>query len=184
MFRSPSLTISPLRVRPVRDDDRDRVAAVYDALSPRSRELRFHSPLPRIPSSYVAQLARVDPGRRDGMLVFAGGRPVGHGQWVRDPADPTRAELALAVADEWHGRGAGLALVAHLARTARVGGVTHFTAYVMGENRIVRALLARFGARAVNREEFEIPIARLAAAVVELADLVADEDGNPRGAVA
>lgn len=167
---SASLTSPALRVRPVRDGDRALVAQVYEDLSPRSRQLRFHSPLPRIPGSYVDQLARVDPGRCVGMLAFAGGRPVGHGQWVRDRADPTRADLALAVVDEWHGRGAGLALTGHLARTARLGGVTHFTALVMGENRIVRALLARFGARSLAREEFEIAIEGIPAALAELAD--------------
>ena len=39
------------------------------------------------------------------------GRPAGRARRVQDPADPTTAETAFAVADEWQGRGPGTALV-------------------------------------------------------------------------
>ncbi|MFN8099305.1 MAG: GNAT family N-acetyltransferase [Dermatophilaceae bacterium] len=160
--------VDHVRVRGVREGDHALVGAVYEGLSARSRLLRFHGPVPRIPDRYIAQLARVAVGERCGVLALAGDRPIGHGQWVRDHADPATAELALAVVDDWHGRGAGLAMCADLAAAAQRAGIRDFTCLVLGENRVVRRVLSRIGARPRPGayDEFLLPVDVLATSLV------------------
>jgi GNAT superfamily N-acetyltransferase len=76
------------------------------------------------------------------------GRPViADARYVRGPAQPATAEFALAVADDWQGRGLGRRLVAHLAREARRQGVQRLYGEVLAENRRMLALMREFGAR-------------------------------------
>ena len=56
-----------------------------------------------------------------------------------------RAEFALAVADEWQGRGAGTVALEHLARLAADGGIERFEADVLTDNLHMRNLLAHLG---------------------------------------
>jgi ribosomal protein S18 acetylase RimI-like enzyme len=48
--------------------------------------------------------------------------------------DPTRAEVAFAVLDEYQGRGIATLLLEHLRRVANAGGILEFAAEVMASN--------------------------------------------------
>ncbi len=80
-------------------------------------------------------MAEVDYRSRYGLLAFRGQdhRPVGHGVYLG--LDPTTAEVAFAVADEFQGRGLGTILLAHLAETAGENDIATFRAEVMPTNR-------------------------------------------------
>jgi ribosomal protein S18 acetylase RimI-like enzyme len=68
---------------------------------------------------------------------------------VRDENDWKQAEIAFAVADRYHARCVGSALVDLLADDARASGVTHLTATMQGSNRAASRLVRRV-ARAVD----------------------------------
>jgi protein lysine acetyltransferase len=68
-------------------------------------------------------------------------------RFVRDESDPTVAEIAFIVGDDYQGRGVGTLLMEALAVAARAGGVVRFTARVLSENYAMRAILDRYGAR-------------------------------------
>ena len=80
-------------------------------------------------------MTEVDYSNRYGLLAFRGQqhRPVGHGVYLA--MDPTRAEVAFAVADDFQGRGLGTLLLAHLAEAAGDNGITTFRAEVLPANR-------------------------------------------------
>jgi protein lysine acetyltransferase len=64
---------------------------------------------------------------------------------VRDAIDPEQAEVAVVVADDWHGRGVGTAMLARLARSARANGIERLSARMLVGNDAARRLLAGVG---------------------------------------
>jgi RimJ/RimL family protein N-acetyltransferase len=82
---------------------------------------------------------------------------------VRDVEDPSVAEIAFIVADDYQGRGIGNFLMDAVTVAARVGGVQRFTARLLAENHAMRGILERFGAQWERDEPgvvttiFEVP---------------------------
>jgi hypothetical protein len=66
---------------------------------------------------------------------------VGVTRFVRSQVDPAVAELAIAVVDDWQGRGLGTALLHQLAARASEEGVKRFSASVLEGNRRMLDLL-------------------------------------------
>lgn len=78
------------------------------------------------------QEAALDEGRFGLVAYSPTGALVAHAFYA--PLDPTRAELAVEVADHLHGRGLGTVLIERLAETAERRGITRFIAEVLPEN--------------------------------------------------
>jgi CRP-like cAMP-binding protein len=74
------------------------------------------------------------------------GPVVADARFVRDVADPTAAEVAFIVGDDYQGRGIGTFLMDALAVAARGCGIKRFTARVLSENYSMRTILDRYGA--------------------------------------
>jgi RimJ/RimL family protein N-acetyltransferase len=74
------------------------------------------------------------------------GPVVADARFVRDETDPTLAEVAFIVGDDYQGRGIGTFLMAALAVAARGDGVRRFSARVLSDNLAMRAILDKFGA--------------------------------------
>jgi GNAT superfamily N-acetyltransferase len=66
-------------------------------------------------------------------------------RFIRSPEDPSVAELAVAVADDWQGQGVGSLLAAELAKRARDERITCFTALALAENDAILGLLQDLG---------------------------------------
>jgi RimJ/RimL family protein N-acetyltransferase len=69
---------------------------------------------------------------------------IGVARVIRYQDEPTSADVAVTVRDEWHGRGAATALLAALMRQ-RPAGVTRLLTVVAAENAAVLAMLLRLG---------------------------------------
>jgi acetyl coenzyme A synthetase (ADP forming)-like protein len=126
---------STARIRPVRPDDAPAVSALFEGLSEESRWLRFFSGA--YDSSMVVRWAtEVDYERRFGLVVCVGPdqRVVAHAGWERLRDRPDKAEVALAIADAFQGRGLGTILLGQLAEAASSAGVTLFDAEVLPQN--------------------------------------------------
>jgi GNAT superfamily N-acetyltransferase len=80
---------------------------------------------------------------------------VGHAIYVT-LEDPTRAEVAVEVADHLHDRGLGTILIERLAAVAETRGITHFVAEVLSENQAMLDVFREgFDARVLRREGYE-----------------------------
>jgi GNAT superfamily N-acetyltransferase len=76
---------------------------------------------------------------------------VGHALYVQ--LDHSRAEVAVEVADQLHGRGLGTILIERLAIIAEQRGITSFVAEVLTENRAILDVFREgFDARVVHRD--------------------------------
>lgn len=124
-----------ITMRDLRPDDGDLLDTLWSGLSPQSRYLRFHSPVPVLGTGLRRVLLDVDGRDRVALVAEADdGTPVGIARTIRDRRNPDEAELAVAVVDEWHRRGVGRRLVAAVAARARSAGVERLTARVLPEN--------------------------------------------------
>ena len=70
---------------------------------------------------------------------------MGVARFVRPSADAGTAEVAVAVADPWQGRGVGTALLHRLTERAREEGVERFSAEVLADNRPMLELIHELG---------------------------------------
>jgi GNAT superfamily N-acetyltransferase len=122
-------------------------------MSPESRYRRFMSPLPRLSDSQLTYLTEVDHHDHEALVAeTADGLGIGVARFVRLPDDPAAAEAAVAVVDDWHGRGVGTALSEELGRRAREEGIHAFTATALATNDEVIDLLGRLGRTEVKHD--------------------------------
>jgi acetyltransferase len=135
-----------LLLRPIRPEDKDALVAGLGRLSERSVYQRFLSPKPRLSSSELRYLTEVDFVDHYALVAVLARSPdivVGVGRWVRDPASPGDAEIAVVVADDLQGRGVGTRVGTALAAAARERGVERFTGSMLPTNRAAHRLLAK-----------------------------------------
>ena len=124
-----------LLLRPLRSDDKRRLAAAFDRLSPETRYRRFFAPLQRLSPQDLRYLTEVDHHDHEAIAAVnpENGSIVGVARYVRSD-DPTEAEVAVVVGDPWQGHGVATALLRQLVGRAREEGIDHFVALVMSEN--------------------------------------------------
>lgn len=141
---------TPVLFRPIRPSDRDRLAAGLTRLSPASRYLRFHADVDELTDEQLDYLTVVDHVDHEAIVAIDLDRPdapgVGVARYIREPYDPTVAEAAITVVDDYHGRGAGTLLLGALAGRARDNGVEVFRSYVLDGNQAMIEVFDHLGA--------------------------------------
>lgn len=120
-----------VHIREVRDDDRERLAELLNALDPEDLRLRFFTAGVNVDrmAKYAAQVQERDGA---GLVAEGDGALLGHAEFIRVDADS--AEVAFETAPAAQGRGLATVLLAHLAQMATRWGITTFTASVLPEN--------------------------------------------------
>ena len=143
---------STVGVRPVKPDDEADLARFFAALSLESRVFRFFAAVANA-DSQARGMVQVDYRSRYGIVAVAGSDEhiVGHAMYVE--IGERKAELALAVADAYQGRGLGTILLGQLAEAAAVSGYTVLEAVVRPENHRMLALLRESGFPVAARSE-------------------------------
>jgi RimJ/RimL family protein N-acetyltransferase len=149
---------SRVRIRPIEPSDRAALAAGFARLSPESRFRRFLSPKKELSERDLDELTQVDHHDREALVALEAATDEGLAvaRFVRTGAD--RAEPAVAVADDWQGRGLGTLLVDALAERAHAEGIRTFTATVLATNARAIALLEALGETTVTRAGAEVVV--------------------------
>lgn len=138
-------------VRPLMPSDRTWLAVAFAELSATSRYRRFLAPLRTLSENMLVELVdRVDQHDHVALVAIAdpggpGEARIGVGRFIRDPAAPSHAEVAVTVGDLWQGRGVGSHLIDMLVAEARDRGIDVFTATLAPDNAASLAMLARAG---------------------------------------
>ena len=140
---------SRVTLRLVRPDDRALLKRGFERLSPESRYRRFLVTKGELSDAELTYLTEVDG--RDHFAMGAVvedplGREegVGIGRFIRSATEPTVAEAAVAVVDDWQGKGLGTLLLLRLVSAARERGIERFAGQVLASNDAIRAVLAQF----------------------------------------
>jgi len=143
-------------VRPIRPQDSKGLLEGFQRLSPESRYRRFLAPMARLGRAQLKYLTEVDHHDHEALLAIDPDTRNGLGvaRFVRSRDDPAVAEVAIAVADDWQGRGLGTALLQDLAGRAREEGIRRFSASVLAENSALIEMVFKLGdAQVTSRHE-------------------------------
>lgn len=142
--------------RRLRPEDRERIERGFHRLSPESRYRRFFRRIDRLSDSELDYLTQIDFKNHwawAAVLPDEPGEPgIGVARWIRAVDEPTSAEAAITVIDDYQGRGIGKALLLLLASSAIENGVRSLRAWTMGDNQIALRLLRAAGAQSTGWE--------------------------------
>jgi GNAT superfamily N-acetyltransferase len=140
-------TASEIEIRPLAPTDRGGLSTAFARLTDHTRWRRFRGVARRLGDRDLDRLTRIDHHDHEALAAIAAdsGQIVGVARYIALPRDPGAAEIAIAVDDEWQGRGIGRRLMSRLADRARAEGVTRLLAYVSADNRPVLDWIARVG---------------------------------------
>jgi acetyltransferase len=132
-------------VRPVLPQDAPLTQAFVRALSPASRYRRFHMGLGQLPEQVLRHFTELDYDRHLALIAEEFDEDgaetlVAEARFVRQDDAPL-ADFAVAVADDWQGRGLGRRLIAKLARSAQRRGIRRLQGEVLADNARMLALL-------------------------------------------
>lgn len=153
-----------ITVRPVLPQDADIMQAFVRDLSDASRRNRFFRTLHELPEDLLARFTQVDYRQHLALVaeVFDGGVEtiVGEARYVVED-DPAVAEFAIAVADDWQGRGIGALLLRRLSAQATAAGLSVLYGQTLCSNRAMHRLARRSGfAAALDPRDEDILVLR------------------------
>ncbi len=142
-----SATAETLEIRPISPDDKAALVLGFQRLGRESRSRRFLSPHANLTLSELRYFTEVDHHDHEALVALdpETGEGVGVARYVRSRDDPSVAELAVAVIDDWQRRGVGSRLVTALADRAREEGIRSFTGLVLADNELMLDLLKELG---------------------------------------
>jgi len=141
-------------IRPIRPDDKERLALALSRLSRETIRRRFLAAKPRLSASELRYLTEVDGVRHIALVAVLEDDPetiVAVARCVRFADAPDTAEMAIVVGDAYQGRGLGRALAVALADAARAVGVERFAATMLADNRAAQRLMRTIARRLEER---------------------------------
>jgi acetyltransferase len=120
------------------------IASWFSGLGAETRHARFLGSLDRLDRRMLSELAGVDHVDREAIAAIGpDGTTVGIARYIR--IEPSRAEVAVAVADQWRGLGIASMLLVRVTARARSAGIEQFIAICLASNPTVIRLLSRLG---------------------------------------
>jgi len=138
-------------IRAIEPTDRDRLRAAFHRLSAESVALRFMQAKRDLSEGELSYFVEPDFERHVALVATVGAdqdeKIVGVGRYIRLDGEgrPGSAELALAVIDDYQGRGLGAYLLEELAGIAVESGIERFEAEVLAANARVLRLFEHCG---------------------------------------
>ncbi|MDD2388221.1 MAG: GNAT family N-acetyltransferase [Desulfobacterales bacterium] len=135
-------------IRPIKPEDASLLIELMQHMSVRSIYYRFCKPVTLLPAKMLALFTQIDYDRDMALVALdshdGNDKMFGVGRLVRYP-DGKKAEFAIMVGDEWHGKGIGSALMRHLMNIARARGIETLWGLVLAENTQMLALGKKLG---------------------------------------
>jgi RimJ/RimL family protein N-acetyltransferase len=150
---------TPITIRAIRPDDRERLVEAFRGLERESIYTRFFGYRRELHGDELARLELMDFVREVMLVatVMEAGRErvIGSCRYVAVGAEdpPTAAEVAFTVEEDFQGQGLASKLLRNLAEIARGNGFVRFEADVLAENKGMQAVFARSGLRTHTRHE-------------------------------
>jgi protein lysine acetyltransferase len=138
---------APILVRSIRADDKRMLEDGLRHLSDESVQRRFLTLKRSFSRAELRYLTEVNGRDHVALVAEYPGDParrlIAVARFVRLADDPTTAEAAIVVADDWHRRGVGSLLAEQLAERARDAGIRRFTATMASDNVAAHRLMSR-----------------------------------------
>ncbi|MCC5856537.1 MAG: GNAT family N-acetyltransferase [Ectothiorhodospiraceae bacterium] len=139
---------TPVLIRPIRPEDAAMEQAFVRSLSERSRYFRFMEHIRELSTSMLIRFTQIDYDRELALVALREDQETREmlavARFVTNP-DRQSCEFAIAVADNWQGRGVGSRLMERLLEAAREHGLQRMEGQVLAQNRGMLALMERLG---------------------------------------
>lgn len=140
-----------MAIRPIRQDDGERLQTFVTSLSDESRYYRFLDAMRELPPKLLQSFVEVDFRRDMALALVTGyGEPdetvVAVGRYFGDE-DGKSCEFAIAVADQWHHHGLGHLLMENLLESAASHGYERIHGDVLNHNSQMLQLMQSLGFR-------------------------------------
>lgn len=142
---------TPVTVRAVRPDDKNRIVAAFRELEPETIYTRYFQYKTELTSEELRRATEVDfesnvalvvtVGEGEGETIIGGARYVAHKGSAGEPS----GEIAFTVEEDYQGQGIASSLLRHLVRIARDNGLARLEAEVLPGNRSMLAVFSRCG---------------------------------------
>ncbi len=150
---------TPVLIRAIRPDDRQRIIDAFSKLDPETVYTRFFSmkkslsdeDLARIDASdfvHAAALVATIGEGADETIIGAGGYTV-----LKSPAPGLSAEVSFTIEEDYHGQGLATQFMALLIEIGRQRGIQRFEAEVLAANPAMLKVFKRCGLPIVQRSE-------------------------------
>lgn len=142
---------TPVLIRAIRRDDRERITAAFRKLEPQTVYTRFFSAKGELSE---ADLARIDASDFVHSLVLVATRVeggeeivIGGGAYtvLERPGEPLTAELSFTVEEDYHGQGLSGLFMRLLTQAGRERGIRRFEAQVLAGNTPMLRVFQRSG---------------------------------------
>lgn len=138
-----------VRIRPITPTDKTRIVRALDAMSSRTRYLRFHGLRTGFTEPELRHLTELDYEDHVAWGAIAEdepGRPgVAVARFIRDPEAPDSAEFSITVVDAWQRSGLGSLLLRTLLVSAAERKLRRLVGTVLSENTAALRMFERFG---------------------------------------
>ena len=141
---------STVFVRPIRPEDQPKLVAMVMESTPRDIYLRFFSLMKQFPHMMAARLSQINYSREMAFVAIAppgsadAGDILGVARMIADPNNE-RAEFAVMVRSEWHGRALGFKLMQTLITCADRRGIGTLYGDVLRENTTMLQMARELG---------------------------------------
>lgn len=135
---------TPIELRPVRPDDEPLLNDLFAHMSREDVRLRFFVPMRELGHALGDRLTHIDYDRQMALMALHDGVILGVGRYAADD-DRRRAEYAVAVRSDWHGRGVGYLLMQRVIELARAAGIAEIYGDVLHENHLMLQMSRELG---------------------------------------
>ena len=138
-------------IRPIRVDDRERLARAFRSLDRESVYTRFFRYVTELTDEQLKRATEVDPEREVALVVTIGSGAdeiiIAGGRYVASSAKggERSAEIAFTVEEDYQGLGIAALILRHLTAIGRQRKIASFEADVLSENRSMLRVFARSG---------------------------------------
>jgi len=150
---------TPVTIRVMRPDDRERIITAFNKLEPGTIYTRFFSYRKEIPASTLDRIAAIDFVHLAGLVATLGAGAdetvIGSATYVAIPAPDgaKAAEVAFVIEEDYQGQGLASKLMVALTGLARRHGIVRFVAEVLAGNAPMLGVFQRCGLPMSRRSE-------------------------------
>jgi len=138
-----------VKIRAIRPADKAGIIEAFGRLDPESIYTRFFQAKKSLSNQELEKATEVDFENVVALVVTteSGGKEaiIGGGRYAAAPFNPSSAEIAFVVEEDYQGRGIAGCILKHLVRIARQKGVGQFEAEVLMQNKAMLAVFSRSG---------------------------------------
>jgi hypothetical protein len=149
---------TPVVVRQVRPDDKERLQEGLKHLSEQSRYFRFLAPIQKLSSEQLRHLTELDHVNHEAWAAFDSEgeeqQVLGVARYIQLDGEPGVAEAAVAVIDSHHNRGMATLLIGKLIISAIENGIRIFRGFFHSDNEVVRRIFEDVDAEIAREESF------------------------------